>query len=224
MRVFTLADCDPAGWQMPVSIGRKLQALRDLHFPDLDFEVIPVALTPDQVRSLNLPSTPLKASEKRANKWRAAWGIEQTEIDALATLRPELLAELLEAALSPFYDDTLDRRVALAVDEWRQEAQAAIDEQVDRATTSTRSATTSRRAPIVLDASNDRLQTLDGRYRTPRRWRFPKPRSIRRQQRTPAARGECLGLGRTDASTQGAESLRAGRSRVMTAPEATRPD
>ena len=33
MRVFTLADCDPAGWQMPVSIGRKLQALRDLLAP-----------------------------------------------------------------------------------------------------------------------------------------------------------------------------------------------
>jgi hypothetical protein len=33
--LFTLADCDPAGRQMPVSIGRKLQALRDPKFPRL---------------------------------------------------------------------------------------------------------------------------------------------------------------------------------------------
>jgi hypothetical protein len=32
MVVFVLADCDPAGRQMAVSIGRKLQALRDLRF------------------------------------------------------------------------------------------------------------------------------------------------------------------------------------------------
>ena len=39
--LFTLADCDPSGWQMPVSIARKLQAFRDLLFPDLQFEVGP---------------------------------------------------------------------------------------------------------------------------------------------------------------------------------------
>src|SRR6516225_1524457 len=37
MVVFTLTDCDPAGHQMSVSIGRKLQAFRDLFFPDLRF-------------------------------------------------------------------------------------------------------------------------------------------------------------------------------------------
>ena len=47
--LFTLADCDPSGWQMAVSIARKLQAFRDLLFPDLRFEVVPVALNPDQV-------------------------------------------------------------------------------------------------------------------------------------------------------------------------------
>ena len=81
--MFTLADCDPAGRQMPVSIGRKLQALRDLLFPDLRFEVVSVALNPEQVAALELPSTPLKESEKRGDRWREAFGIEQTEIDAL---------------------------------------------------------------------------------------------------------------------------------------------
>jgi hypothetical protein len=41
--LFTISDCDPAGYQMPISIGRKLQAFRDLLFPRLKFEVVPVA-------------------------------------------------------------------------------------------------------------------------------------------------------------------------------------
>ena len=87
--VFTLTDFDPAGWQMPVSIGRKLQAFKDLQFPDLEFEVQPVALTGEQARSLDLPSTPLKETERRGTKWRAAMGWEQTEINALSTLQPD---------------------------------------------------------------------------------------------------------------------------------------
>jgi hypothetical protein len=95
MVVFCLADCDPAGRQMSVSIGRKLQAFRDLLFPDLRFEVVPVALSVEQVRELGLPSTPLKETERRANRWRETFGVEQTEIDALATLRPDVLREIL---------------------------------------------------------------------------------------------------------------------------------
>jgi hypothetical protein len=129
--LFTLTDCDPAGWQMSVSIGRKLQAFRDLLFPKLKAELVPVALTVEQVRELGLPSTPLKETEKRADRWREAFGVEQTEIDALATLRPALLREILEAAFAPYYDSTLEDRVAEAKADWEAEAQAAIDAQVD---------------------------------------------------------------------------------------------
>ena len=76
MVVLVLADFDPAGNQMAVSIGRKLQAFRDLHFPDLEFSLYPVALTEDQVREFDLPSTPLKETERRGDRWRdahAAW-------------------------------------------------------------------------------------------------------------------------------------------------------
>ena len=64
--VLYLADCEPAGWQMPVSVGRKLQAFREL-LGGFEFEVHRVALTPDQVGEYGLPSTPLKAGEKRAD-------------------------------------------------------------------------------------------------------------------------------------------------------------
>ena len=108
--VLYFSDFDPSGWQMPVSVSRKLQALRTLRHPDLCIAVHRVALTLDQVRELNLPSTPLKETEKRADKWRESMGHEQTEIDALAALRPEELTRIALDALKPFFDFTLDER------------------------------------------------------------------------------------------------------------------
>jgi hypothetical protein len=114
--VFTLTDCDPAGYQMSVSIGRKLQAFRDLFFSNLQFEIVPVALLVEQVRELGLPSTPLKETEKRAHRWRETFGVEQTEIDALATLQPDTLRERVEAAEA----------------EWNEQAAEAIRGQIDQ--------------------------------------------------------------------------------------------
>lgn len=131
MVVLVLADCDPAGHQMAVSIGRKLQALHDLRYPELEFEVVPVALTVDQVRELGLPSTPLKETEKRADRWREAFGVEQTEIDALATLQPRLLEEIVVGAIEPYYDDLLTNRVTDAHRAWQADAQRMLEQQVD---------------------------------------------------------------------------------------------
>jgi hypothetical protein len=131
MVMFTLADADPSGYQMSISIGRKLQAFRDLLFPQLRFEVVPVALTVDQVRELGLPSTPLKETERRADRWREAFGVEQTEIDALATLQPDVLAEIVERAFDPYFDRTLEDRVNEAEEEWLQRAKEVIADQID---------------------------------------------------------------------------------------------
>ena len=97
-----LSDCDPSGWQMPISIGRKLQAFKALLFPDLEFQVRRVALMPEHVRVHGLPSTPLKATERRADKWQEAMGVAQTEIDALAALQPALLRRMAREAIKPF--------------------------------------------------------------------------------------------------------------------------
>jgi hypothetical protein len=133
MVVLCFSDADPAGWQMPVSIARKLQAFKALSFADLEFLVIRAALTPDQVRSYRLPSTPLKETERRADRWREAMGIDQTEIDALGSLRPDLLREIARDTLDPFFDHDLDRRVAEAYTNWRDEAQAVLDGTLDAA-------------------------------------------------------------------------------------------
>ncbi len=131
LRIFYFADADPAGWQMPISVARKLQAFRAALFTDLDFEIHQVALVPMQVRAYGLPSTPLKEPERRADSWRAAMGVEQTEIDALASLQPELLRRIAQEALDPLFDHTLDDQVRQARNRWRHDAQAAYDAQLD---------------------------------------------------------------------------------------------
>lgn len=128
--VFYLSDCDPSGWNMAIEVGRKLQAFRDLLYPDLEFELHPVALTPDQVREYGLPSTPMKESEKRADAWRDAMGVDQTEIDSIATLRPELLRDVVTGALDAYYDSTLEGRVFTARMEWERGAQEMLVEQL----------------------------------------------------------------------------------------------
>jgi hypothetical protein len=131
MVVFTVTDFDPSGYQMPVSIGRKLQAFRDFRLHDLKFKVAPLALSVDQVRDLRLPSTPLKATERRADRWRAAFGVEQTEIDALSTLQPDVLRRIVEDGIAPFHDATLNRRILRAQTAWERRARAVINEHVD---------------------------------------------------------------------------------------------
>ncbi len=131
MVVLCFSDADPAGWQMPISIARKLQGFQALEFGDLEFQVRRVALTPAQVREYGLPSTPLKATELRADAWREAMQVEQTEIDALGSLRPDLLRRIARAAIEPFFDSSLDSRVSEARWSWLTEAQAVLDESMD---------------------------------------------------------------------------------------------
>jgi hypothetical protein len=129
MVVLYFADCDPSGWQMAISVSRKFQALRALFFADLDMQMHRVGLVPDQVREYGLPSTPLKDTEKRADKWTTAMGVEQTEIDSLAALQPDVLTQMARDAIAPFYDSTLDARRLRIARQWREAAQQAVDEQ-----------------------------------------------------------------------------------------------
>lgn len=71
----------------------------------------------------------LKATERRADKWTAAMGVQQTEIDALAALQPDVLTQMATDAIAPFFDSTLDARRLRIAGQWREAAQQAIDSQ-----------------------------------------------------------------------------------------------
>jgi hypothetical protein len=114
LRILYFADFDPAGWQMPVSVSRKLQAHCARQFFDLDVRLIRVALNYEQVVEFNLPDSPIKPGEKRAKAWRERWGREQVEIDALAVLQPNLLDRIARAAVAPYFDPTLEPRFTAA--------------------------------------------------------------------------------------------------------------
>jgi hypothetical protein len=126
-RIFYLSDFDPAGYHMPVEVGGKLQGLMNLYFPNLDLQLRRCALTFDQVRHLGLPSTPMKETERRAHSWRQRWGVEQTEIDALATLRPKELAQIVSKALDPYWDKTFQYRLFQAQRRAEDSARQALE-------------------------------------------------------------------------------------------------
>jgi hypothetical protein len=138
MIVLTLSDADPAGYWMPSTIAYKLAALRDGWFPGLRFEVHPIGFLPEQVHAINansprcLPSSPLKDGERRGGAWEQKFGIQQVELDAIATLRPDVLRTIVRDGIRSFYDDGLEDRVRAARGEWEVAAQAALEEQLGR--------------------------------------------------------------------------------------------
>jgi hypothetical protein len=124
--VLYFSDFDPSGRQMPISVAQKLRAMRDLRYPDIKFKLHHVALTLEQVRRLGLPSSPFKATEKRARAWRQAMGHEQTEIDAMIGLHPEALRAAVYDAIAPYYDAQLDTRVLQAEGKWLKDVAAEL--------------------------------------------------------------------------------------------------
>jgi hypothetical protein len=156
--VFYFSDFDPSGHQMPVSVSRKLMALRDLYYPDLNIRLYPAALTLEQIRTLGLPSSPLKETERRASHWREIYGHDQTEIDALVELHPKTLREAVFEAISPFYDAELDRRVRIAETKWRSEADKALQSHPAYKGTS-------RRIKAVWRSTKDAASKLDSEQR-----------------------------------------------------------
>ena len=124
--VLYFSDFDPSGHQMPVSVARKLQALRDLYYPNLRIKLYPVALTLEQIRALRLPSSPLKETERRASRWRETHGHDQTEIDAMVELHPDALRQAVFDAIQPFYDVGLESRVHAVEMTWREQAGAVL--------------------------------------------------------------------------------------------------
>ena len=175
MVVVTFSDGDPSGyWDMPTAIGRKLQALKALLFPEWEFTVVHAALSPDQARGLDLPSSPLKDGEKRADIWEATYGMAQIEIDALATLQPDVLLQMAKDAVAPYYDADLAERVRIAKAEWLERAQEQIDAQVDDEALDALKAR-AEAALDVLRAVNADLEAMADEIDGPRAPDLPEP-------------------------------------------------
>ena len=82
---------------MPKAVARKVEFTIAKFGLDVDLQLIPLVLTPDQCRQYRLPRTPIKDTEKRKDKFEQTFGVGATELDAMEALYPGELAKLAEA-------------------------------------------------------------------------------------------------------------------------------
>ena len=106
--IFYIADFDPAGYGMPVSIARKMEYLRQSFYDLPTITLHPIALTADQVRYFDLPRTPIKATELRKAKFEQVFGSGAVELDAIEALYPGRLATITEKEILRYYDPDLN--------------------------------------------------------------------------------------------------------------------
>lgn len=176
--LFTLTDCDPCGYNMAIAVARKLQALQCGLFPNLKYRLIRIAIDPGQAAELDLPSTPLKPKEQaRGERWREKFGRGQTEIDAALALCPDDLRNIIEKAMLPFFDETLEERTKAALEEWREAAESEIEDRVGDDLEAIRDEYGDRIDGYneTLGEINDRLDEARSRVSLPR---FEAPRPI----------------------------------------------
>jgi hypothetical protein len=114
VRILYLSDFDPGGRSMPKAVARKVEFTIAKFELDVDLQLIPLALTPDQCREYRLPRIPIKDTERRKNKFEQTFGVGATELDAMEALHPGELARLLEAEIDNWLDPDLKRRVRRA--------------------------------------------------------------------------------------------------------------
>lgn len=111
LRIFYLSDFDPGGRSMPQAVGRKVEYWVDRLNLKADIQIIPVALTPEQVVHYKLPPIPLKETEHRADTFERKFGLGgAVELDAMEALHPGELGRLLDAELDNYLDRSLQRR------------------------------------------------------------------------------------------------------------------
>jgi hypothetical protein len=119
VRILYVSDFDPAGLSMPAAAARKIEfCARGNDDPeseiDLDIQLIPVALTPEQCAKYKLPRTPIKESESRAARFEGRFGAGATELDALEAIHPGELRRILIAHIERYFDADLANNVARA--------------------------------------------------------------------------------------------------------------
>jgi len=96
--ILYVGDHDPSGVDMSHDIETRLKEFTN---DVVCFDMIPVALTMEQVREYSLPPNPAKETDSRAAKYIEEFGRESWEVDAL---RPEVLISLVEKAILEYLD------------------------------------------------------------------------------------------------------------------------
>lgn len=117
VKILYLGDFDPSGTDMVRDIKDRIleffegsQKIKNIapyvrddafEWASEHFEIIPIALTRDQIRQYDPPPNPAKITDPRAAKYIAEHGDSSWEVDAL---RPEVLNRILEDSILEHLD------------------------------------------------------------------------------------------------------------------------
>jgi hypothetical protein len=102
IRILYLGDYDPSGIDMIRDI--KTRTLEFIGADDVDFDIIPIALTKKQIQQYNPPPNPAKMSDPRAGDYVKENGKTSWEVDAL---KPEILNAVLTRNIEALIDTDL---------------------------------------------------------------------------------------------------------------------
>jgi hypothetical protein len=102
--VYHLGDHDPSGRSAGEVIERDLKALA----PSVDIYFERIAVTPEQIAELRLPTRPTKSSDSRAASFEAEFGRGSVELDAI---HPDTLRQIVRDSIELHIGD--DEREAL---------------------------------------------------------------------------------------------------------------
>ncbi len=136
-RILYVADFDPAGQAMPISVARHCQfACWELE--ELAGEVAPsikvdnVAVTGEQVQRLGIPGIPIKETDTRRARFELQHGEQSAvEVEALEAIHPGELGRILRERIEELQDADLARRVEEARVEAHNRVVEAVNEVVE---------------------------------------------------------------------------------------------
>lgn len=114
-RIFYISDFDPKGiLSMPQAVGRKIEWMLRNQEIALNVKMCPLILTPTQAETYDLPRNPIKKSENLKKRFEELYGEGAVELDALEALYPGELARIVNDALRPYsqasIEDWIDER------------------------------------------------------------------------------------------------------------------
>jgi hypothetical protein len=127
VRILYISDFDPAGQSMPLTVARKIEHLIYRRGLDLDIQVRVVALTREQVIEYEIPSIPLKETERRAADFHEQHGGLAAELDALEALHPGGLRRILVEEIERYCDPDLVAATEAAAEEFASELESITE-------------------------------------------------------------------------------------------------
>ena len=118
--LYYLGDLDPSGVDITRTVERGIREFA----PDVDFFFTRVAVTPQQVEELGLPTRPTKETDSRSKNISG----ESVEVDAIP---PQILRGLVKSCIEKHIDQRLLRRTR-KIEAAERETLVAIQQQMDR--------------------------------------------------------------------------------------------